>query len=264
MEFTTAKRQDLLVEIKKGVLMLTLNRPQALNAFSEEMITGLQEELQKAEQNEEIGAVLITGAGRSFCAGGDVKGMGSAEPIAAFDHIGKLNELIVTMTNSRLPIVTAVHGYAAGAGVCLALASDLILAAENSKFVMSFSKVGLISDGGGLFFLPRTLGLYRAKELLFLAEPFSAKKAYEWGMVNHLHAEEALHEEALQYAKCLAAGPQRAYGMIKKLANEALVSDLFAILERERTVQAMMVTTNDHKEGVTAFVEKRLPRFQGK
>jgi 2-(1,2-epoxy-1,2-dihydrophenyl)acetyl-CoA isomerase len=256
--------QDLLVELDNGVISVTLNRPDALNALSRDMLEGLMEAIRTARQDPEIRAMLISGAGRSFCSGGDVKGMGEAAPPQVYDHIGKLNEVILAMTELEIPIVAAVHGFAAGAGVCLALACDQVVAAEDAKFVLSFSKVGLISDGGGLFFLPRTLGVYRAKELLFNAEPISAATAKEWGMVNRLYPAEQLHQEAMNYAKKLAAGPSRAYSLIKSIANRSLVSDLSAVLEMERSAQSMIATTHDHKEGVMAFVQKRQPRFEGK
>ncbi|GAX90251.1 enoyl-CoA hydratase/isomerase family protein [Effusibacillus lacus] len=257
-------QQDLLVKQEGKVLHVTLNRPDALNAFSRDMIEGLTEAMETAKNDSEIRAVLLSGAGRSFSAGGDVKQMGEGTPVMTYEHIGRLNQLILAMSELDVPIVAAVHGYAAGAGVCLALACDMVLAAEDSKFIMSFAKVGLISDGGGLFFLPRTIGLYRAKEALFLAEPIDAVTAHQWGMVNRLYPADQLFEEAGRYAAKLAEGPSRAIGQIKRIANQSLVSDLSDILEMERITQAMIRTTDDHKEGVCAFVEKRQPNFQGK
>lgn len=256
--------KDVLIEVEGRVISVTLNRPEALNALSSDMREGLMGAIRTAKENDEIRAMLITGAGRSFCSGGDVKGMGNATPAMMYDHLGKLNELILAMAELEKPIISAVHGYAAGAGVCLALACDQVLAADDAKFVLSFSKVGLISDGGGLYFLPRTLGVYRAKELLFNAEPISAKQAQDWGMVNRLYPAEQLREEAMSYAQKLAAGPTRTYSLIKKIANQALMSDLADVLEMERATQSMIGTTEDHKEGVQAFLEKRQPRFQGK
>src|SRR5690625_3365465 len=165
------KDGHVLVNISEGVMHLSLNRPDSLNAFSPDMITGLKEALNKAKHDEGIRVVTISGSGRSFSAGGDVKTMGKREPLDVYEHIGELNELILLMRDLEKPIIAAVHGYAAGAGFNLALACDIILAAEESKFVLSFSKVGLISDGGGHYFLPRLIGPYRSKELLFSAEP---------------------------------------------------------------------------------------------
>lgn len=255
---------DLLVKLEGPVLHITLNRPDALNAFSADMMLGMLKAIQFAKETEAVRAVLLTGSGRSFSSGGDVKGMGSGTPLKTYDHIGRLNQVILAMTELEVPVIAAIHGYAAGAGVCLALACDLILAAQDSKFVLSFSKVGLISDGGALYFLPRTIGLYRAKEALFLAEPIAATLAMEWGMVNHLFPAEELLEEAKKYAVKVANGPSRAIGSIKMIANRSLLTDLAGILEMERITQATIQSTEDHKEGVLAFLEKRKPEFKGK
>ncbi|HSI67927.1 MAG TPA: enoyl-CoA hydratase-related protein [Planococcus sp. (in: firmicutes)] len=254
----------LNVNQKGAVLSLQLNRPESLNAFSPEMIEGLIHEVKRAAENPEIGVVLLSGAGRSFSAGGDVKTMGQAGPVETYNHIGKLNELVLAMKALEKPIVSAVHGFAAGAAFNLALAGDIILAAEDSKFVMSFSQVGLISDGGGLYFLPRLIGPYRAKELFFSGEPITAAKAHEWGIVNQLYPLNELEQQAFAYAEKLANGPSKAYGMLKRITDQSLTSGLEEILEQERITQAMMVTTEDHLEGVTAFKEKRKPSFNRK
>lgn len=256
--------KHLLVKVQNGIMELTLNRPDSLNAFSQEMIDGLKAALKVAKNNDAIRVVTLSGAGRAFCAGGDVKGMGEGSPIDVYEHIGHLNELILQMTHLEKPIIAVVHGFCAGAGVCLAMACDQIVAADESQFVLSFSKVGLISDGGGLFFLPRTLGTFRAKELLFNAEPINAEKAQNWGMVNFIYPTDELKEKAFHYAKKLANGPSRAYGFIKKIANQSLTADLKDILEIERTTQGIVATSEDHREGVAAFKEKRLPVFKGK
>ncbi|MFC7394217.1 enoyl-CoA hydratase/isomerase family protein [Scopulibacillus cellulosilyticus] len=253
--------EHLLINIENNIMSLTLNRPDSLNAFSPEMVNGLKEAIKKAKYDDEIRVVTISGSGRSFCAGGDVKGMGEASPMETYEHLGQLNELIIQMTDLEKPIVAVIHGYAAGVGVCLAMACDQIVAAENSKFVLSFSNVGLISDGGGLFFLPRTLGLLRAKELLFNAEPIDAAKAEQWGMVNRIYPADQLQEQAFAYAQKLAKGPSRAYGFIKKIANRSLTADLKEILEVEQTTQGIVTSSADHKEGVAAFREKRRPNF---
>lgn len=255
------ENKHLNVNLQGAVLSLQLNRPDSLNAFSPEMIAGLLSEIQGASGNPDIGAIILSGAGRSFSAGGDVKTMGKAGSSETYEHIGKLNELILAMRALEKPIIAVVHGFAAGAAFNLALASDIILAAEDSKFVMSFSQVGLISDGGGLYFLPRLIGSYRAKELFFSAQPITAETAHEWGIVNHLYPLEKLEQEALSFAEKLATGPAKAFGLLKKIADQSATAGLAEILEQERVTQAMMVTTDDHLEGVTAFKEKRKPVF---
>jgi 2-(1,2-epoxy-1,2-dihydrophenyl)acetyl-CoA isomerase len=256
--------KDLIVELEGNVLCLTLNRPEVLNAFSREMMDGIMEALKWAKASDEIRAIVLSGAGRAFSSGGDIKKKGNSTPVSTYDHLSRSKELILAMSELEVPIVAAVHGYAAGGGACLAVACDIILAAEDSKFFFSFAKIGLIPDTGGMFFLPRTLGLYRAKELMFNPKPLEAATAYQWGMVNHIFPADQLLEEAKRYARELAAGPSRAIGYMKKVANQALVSDLSEVLQMEATTQAVVQSTEDHKEGIRAFIEKRKPSFQGR
>ncbi|PLT34405.1 enoyl-CoA hydratase/isomerase family protein [Bacillus sp. V5-8f] len=257
-------KEDLLVAVEGAIMNLTLNRPDSLNAFSPDMILGLQEAIKEAESNPDIRVIVLSGAGRSFSAGGDVKTMGQSSATQVYDHIGRLNQLILAMKETEVPIIAAVHGFAAGAGFNLALACDLIIAAEDSKFALSFSQVGLISDGGGSYFVPRLIGPHLAKQFFFSAEPVSAKRLYELGVINHLAPLESLQQEVLSLASRLAQGPTKAYGMIKKLVNHSFTSSLEEILEQERITQTMMVTTSDHQEGIAAFKEKRKPVFKGK
>lgn len=256
--------EHLIINRTNSVLSLTLNRPESLNAFSPEMIMGLTNALKDAEEDDEIKVVVLAGAGRAFSAGGDVKTMNEATPKLVYEHIGKLNECVLAMKNLTKPIIAVVHGFAAGAGFNLALSADLIIASEDCKFVLSFSQVGLISDGGGLYFLPRIIGPNRAKELFFSGEPLLASKALEYGIVNHIYPLENLKEETMKLANKISTGPGVAYGMMKKLINQSASSTLEDILEQERITQAMMVTTHDHQEGVEAFVEKRKPNFLGR
>src|SRR5690625_1279413 len=252
----------LLTDVKDGILNLTLNRPDSLNAFSPEMIAELKKEIEKASNDENIRVVTLAGAGRSFSAGGDVNTMGLVDSLGTYQHIGELNELILSIKSLEKPVIACVHGFAAGAGFNLALACDIILAAEESKFVMSFSQVGLVSDGGGSYFLPRLVGPYVAKELLFTAEPITAKKAYTLGIVNHVYPLATFEENVFAFASKIANGPTTAYGFIKKITNQSFTSTLDEILEQERITQATLVTTEDHREGVRAFKEKRKPIFQ--
>ncbi|MFD2925041.1 enoyl-CoA hydratase/isomerase family protein [Halobacillus naozhouensis] len=254
----------LSVSLNGPVLSCVLNRPDSLNAFSDRMIAGLQEALLEAENNEEIKVVVLSGAGRSFSAGGDVKNMGKATANHLYEHVGELNQLILKIKDLAKPVVAVVHGYAAGAGFNLALACDQIIAAEESKFVLSFAQVGLVSDGGGHYFLMKILGPYRAKELLFRAEPLPVETAVEWGLVNRIFPLSDLEEGAMEYALRLAKGPGQALGMMKKLVDQSDQSDLATILEQERLTQTMMAQTDDHKEGIQAFKDKRKPVFVGR
>lgn len=257
-------QEHLLVEKLGPVLSLTLNRPESLNAFSPEMILGLTNTIREAQNDDDVQVIVLSGSGRSFSAGGDVKTMGQAGPTQVYDHVGKLNQLILTMKNLEKPIIAAVHGFAAGAGVNLALACDLIVAAEDSKFALSFSQVGLVSDGGGSYFLPKLIGPHLAKQFFFSAEPIPAERLYQLGVINALIPLEKLQEETTKLALKLAHGPGRAYGKLKKLIDHSLTSTLEEILEEERLTQVLMVQTEDHKEGVTAFKEKRKPAFRGR
>ncbi|MFC0522998.1 enoyl-CoA hydratase/isomerase family protein [Pontibacillus salicampi] len=256
--------EHLSIEVEGSILSCTLNRPDRLNAFSEDMINGLKHAIIEAEHDEVIKVITISGAGRSFSAGGDVKEMNQAQTSQVYEHIGKLNELITTIRSCSKPVVAIVHGFAAGAGWNLALACDQIIAAAESQFVLSFAQVGLISDGGGTYFLTKKLGPYKTKELLFNAEPISASYAKELGLVNQLYPQEQLEEMGRQYVQKLAMAPGHAIGMMKKLVHQAEISSLESILEQERTAQTYMIQTEDHEEGVQAFSEKRKPQFTGK
>ncbi|MDX8360218.1 MULTISPECIES: enoyl-CoA hydratase [Bacillaceae] len=258
------QNEHLIVNIEGPIMVLTLNRPESLNPFSSHMILGLSEAMEIARDNDDIRAVVIRGAGRAFSAGGDVKSMGVASSQQIYDHIGKLNECIKLMKDLPKPIIAAVHGFAAGAGFNLALACDLIIAADNSKFVFSFSQVGLISDGGGSYFFPRLVGPYRAKELFFSGETVSADQAKELGILNRVVPLESLESETTKLAMKLAHGPSKAYGMMKKIIDRSYESSLDDILEQERITQTLMIHTEDHLEGVSAFKEKRKPQFKGK
>jgi 2-(1,2-epoxy-1,2-dihydrophenyl)acetyl-CoA isomerase len=258
------REQHLVIEQEGPILTLTLNRPESLNSFSPSMIEGLTNVLREANRNPEVKVIVLSGAGRSFSAGGDVKSMGQANSVEVYEHIGRLNQCIITMKETEKPIIAVVHGFAAGAGFNLALACDLIVAAEDSKFALSFSKVGLISDGGGSYFVPRLVGPHLAKQFFWSSEPIPAKRLYDLGVINYLVPLEDLKQEALKVASELSAGPVKTYGMIKKIIDHSFTSSLEEILEQERITQTMMITTEDHKEGITAFKEKRKPSFKGK
>ncbi|WP_100372378.1 enoyl-CoA hydratase/isomerase family protein [Bacillus sp. FJAT-45037] len=260
---TTEATKDLLVTTEDGVMQLVLNRPDALNAFSPAMINGLKQSLKQAQSDEAIKVIVLRGAGRAFSAGGDVKTMGEATPVDVYDHIGELNQLIEQMRSVEKPIIAAVHGFAAGAGFNLALACDLIVAAEDTSFILSFAQVGLVSDGGGHYFLPKSLTPYQAKELLFSAEPLDARTAQSWGLVNKVFPLDQMEKKVSEYAYSFTLRPTKALGLMKRLTNAADTNSLPEILEAERATQAMMITTKDHQEGVLAFKEKRKPNFKG-
>jgi 2-(1,2-epoxy-1,2-dihydrophenyl)acetyl-CoA isomerase len=256
-------KSSLLIETTDRVLTLTLNRPDSLNSFDESMLTGIVEALEQAEHNQEIRAIVIRGAGRAFSAGGDVKTMGTATSTEVYEHIGILNNCIKAIKEIDKPVIASVHGFAAGAGFNLALACDLIIASEDSQFALSFSKVGLISDGGS-YFLPRIIGPHLAKEFFFSGEPVAAGRMYNLGVVNRIVPSERLEEETTDWARELALGPSKAYGMMKKIIDRSFTTSLDEILEQERITQTLMISTEDHAEGVSAFKNKRRPSFSGK
>lgn len=258
------ENKSLLIDVNNKILSLKLNRPDSLNAFDFEMLTGITETIESAQLNPEIRAIVISGAGRSFCAGGDVKTMGNASPSEVYTHIGILNKCITTIKASDKPVIAAIHGFAAGAGFNIALACDLIIAAEDSKFALSFTQVGLISDGGGSYFLPRLIGPHLAKQFFFTGEPVTAERMFQLGVVNKLVPVQKLEEETYQLVSRLAAGPSKAIAMMKKLIDHSFTATLDEILEQERITQTFMISTEDHQEGVAAFKEKRKPTFTGR
>lgn len=256
--------KTVLVEMQEGILKLTFNRPDALNALNQEMTAELQQALREAAGDPQVRVVLLCGSGRGFCAGGDLAYLESVagtpraqEFIAA---VGELAEMI-----RRLPkaVLAQVHGVAAGAGFNLALACDLIVASRTARFAQSFAKVGLIPDCGGSYLLPRLVGLHRAKELMFTGDVVSAELLQSWGLLNHLTEPEELEEEALFWAKRLAQAPPLALAKTKQALHEAERLDFSQAIAREAELQAQCLATQDHAEGVAAFREKRQAAFRG-
>ena len=257
----------LLVELADGVLTLTLNRPERLNAFVPAMHEALAAAFERAEREEAIRAVLLTGAGRGFCAGQDlqerkfVPGEGPRDLGAGLDRY--YNPLIRRMRALEKPVVAAVNGVAAGAGASLALACDVVIAARSSSFIQAFSRIGLVPDAGSTWFLPRLVGSARALGLALTGEGVPAEQAAAWGMIWKAVADESLMTEARALALRLAQGPTRGLGLIKRALNRSLDNDLHTQLDLERDTQREAGRTGDYREGVTAFLEKRPPRFTG-
>jgi 2-(1,2-epoxy-1,2-dihydrophenyl)acetyl-CoA isomerase len=268
--------EDLLSERREGVLYLTMNRPAKLNALSPTLMSGLVEELSAAAADPEIGVVVLTGAGRGFCAGGDVSAMNASnQPGASADTPAPTIEEGVARlrrgeTASQLlhemPKVTiaAVNGPAAGAGLSLALACDLRIAADNARFGTAFAKVGFSGDFGGTYSLTQLVGPAKARELYFLADVIGADEALNIGLVNRVVPAATLMEEVKAIANRIARGPRIAYGYMKANLNAALPSSLAANLDREALGQTLTGRTQDHKEAARAFVEKREPKFVGR
>ena len=274
----STEHRDLIAERHDGVLYLTMNRPDKLNALSDHMIAGLLEELNRAAHDREVGAVVLTGAGRGFCAGGDIgrmrernegggtegAGHSSAGEQAIQTRISQLRRSEeVSLLLHEMPKVTigAINGPAAGAGLSLALACDLRIAADTARFGTAFARVGFSGDFGGTYLLTHLVGTAKARELYFTAEVIGAEEALKLGMVNRVVPAATLTEEVRAFAKRLAAGPVVAYSYMKAHLNLALKSDLRTILDRESYGQTLTGLTEDHKEAVKAFLEKREPRW---
>lgn len=251
-----------------GLLTLTLNRPEKLNSFNEEMHLALRAGLGNARDDATIRAVLITGAGRAFCAGQDLGDRdprkGGPAPDLGTTLETFYNPTLRLIRNLDKPVLCAVNGVAAGAGANIALACDIVLAAKSAKFIQAFSKIGLIPDAGGSWSLTRILGEPRAKALTMTAEPVMAQQAADWGMIWKAVDDEALMDEATALAKKLAAGATYGLGLTKQLIQAASSNSLDIQLDLERDFQRLAGKSQDYAEGVTAFLEKRQPEFSGR
>lgn len=257
--------ERLEVQIENGVGTISLNRPENRNAMVPALRTELLQVLSDLEQDDQVRAIILTGEGKAFCAGGDLSSMGNQ--VTALTGRQKLklsHELILAILQVRKPVVAAVNGAAAGAGFSLALACDLVIAARTSFFVQSFVHIGLVPDLGSVYFLTQLLGHHRAKELMLLGERISAEQGQQLGFVNRVVEDEQLMEEARAIADQLAKGPSIAVGLTKDLVNQTMMRGLNESLELEAFAQGLCLQSEDLKEGVKAFFEKRRPQFSGR
>ena len=252
---------SILISLEAGVQTLTLNRPDKLNAFIPEMHQELRRALEQALDDPAIGAVLLTGAGRAFCAGQDLSQRRiepGAAPIDLSVSLGShYNPLVRRLRELPKPVVCAVNGVAAGAGANIALACDVVLAARSASFVQSFARLGLVPDSGGTWFLPRLVGPARAMGLALLAEPLPAADAERWGLIWKALDDAQLMSEALALARKLAAGPTRGYGLIKRALHASQGNSLDAQLDLERDLQREAGFSEEYRKGVAAFLEKK-------
>jgi 2-(1,2-epoxy-1,2-dihydrophenyl)acetyl-CoA isomerase len=258
---------DLLEAIENGVAWLTLNRPERLNALSPDMTAALSEALSRLATDREVGCIVITGAGRGWCSGGDVKTMearGRDQTVEdRVEGLRRSHQLPLLMRNCPKVIVAAINGPVAGAGMGLALACDLRIAAKSARFGTAFVRIGYSGDYGGTWSLTRLVGTAKAREMYFLGEVIGAEEAVSLGIVNRLVEDEALRDEAMGLARRIADGPRVALGYMKKNLLAAETEPFQTVLELEAEHQARCAFTEDHKEAVVAFVEKRRPVFKG-
>jgi 2-(1,2-epoxy-1,2-dihydrophenyl)acetyl-CoA isomerase len=253
----------LLQQVDGGVATLTLNRPDALNALNSELRRALLAALKAAARDEAIRAVVLTGAGRGFCAGADLRG-GSAERDFRSVLRAEYGPLIAAMRSLPKPVVAAINGLAAGAGVSLGLAADLVIASEDARFVPAFNRIALVPDSGLARTLARALGRHRAFEILMGERQLTAPEARDLGLVAAVLPADGLAAAARELATRLADGPTATIGLTKRLLNLAEEATLEEALEAEAALQELAGRTADHAEGVAAFAEKRDPRFTGR
>lgn len=258
----------ILSEVQNGVMTLTLNRPERLNSFNDEMHRQLAETLAQAERDETIRCLLITGAGRAFCAGQDLNDR-NVDPTGTAPDLGAsvenfYNPLVRRLAKLPKPVIAAVNGVAAGAGATLALGCDIAIAARSANFVMSFSRLGLMPDCGGTWFLPRLAGRARAAGLALLGDKLSAEQAERWGMIWQAVDDEALTDTARGLAAHFASQPTFGLGLVKQALLASETNTLDAQLDLERDYQRLAGRSEDYREGVAAFLAKRSPTFRGK
>jgi len=257
----------ILVDKREGYRVITLNRPQRLNALNEAMHRALKTALDEAEIDQSCRALLLTGAGRGFCAGQDLSDRvrsGDTKPDLGKSIDTYYNPLIRKLRGLPFPVVAAVNGVAAGAGANIALNCDIVLAARSANFVQAFARIGLVPDSGGTWILPRLLGAARARGLALLAEPLAAEKAESWGMIWKAVDDGNLMSEAEKLCKHFAAGPTVGLSLIKRALDASETNTLDVQLDLERDLQREAGATPDYAEGVRAFVDKRRPVFTGR
>lgn len=253
---------DLDVRVADGALWLTLNRPEVFNALSAQMADDLARLVEEATTRDDVRVVVVTGTGPAFSTGADISGDNAHEhfDVRALDAA---NRIIRAIVNLDKPVVAGVNGVAAGVGCSAALAADLVVAAESASFLLAFARIGLMPDGGATATVASSIGRARAMRMALLAEPLSAREAYDAGLVTHVASDEEFPELLATVVRRLASGPPLAFAATKKAINAATLTQLDPALERERTGQTILLRTDDVAEGMQAFTERRRPTFRG-
>jgi 2-(1,2-epoxy-1,2-dihydrophenyl)acetyl-CoA isomerase len=255
---------EIKVSIENGVCKITLNRPEVFNSFNRSMALSLQKELDAAEMNDEVRAIVITGEGKAFCAGQDLAEATDPEgpelQTIVRDHY---NPIITRIRTIEKPVIAAVNGVAAGAGANIALACDITIARKSASFIQAFSKIGLIPDSGGTFFLPRIIGMQKALALMMTGDKVNADDAVALNMIYKAVEDESFESEVTSFAQTIASMPTRGLGLTKKAVNMSFNNNLFQQLALEEELQTEAGMTYDFREGVNAFLEKRKPVFKG-
>lgn len=256
----------ITTNIQNNLATITLNRPEVFNSFNREMALALQKALDDCASNDEVRAILLTGNGKAFCAGQDLKEVTSPELNPGFRAIldEHYNPIISRIRNIEKPVIAAVNGVAAGAGANIALACDVVIANEQASFIQAFSLIGLIPDSGGTFFLPRLIGFQKASALAMLGDKISAQEAERLGMIYKYVPAETFEETIHSTAEKMAKMPTKALGLIKKSFNQSMTNTLEQQLALESKYQIECAESEDYAEGVAAFIEKRKPNFKGK
>ncbi len=260
-----ADYNTLKFEISNNTAYITLNRPDVFNAFNDEMSYEFQNALKEAKKSDEVRALVITGEGKAFCSGQDLKEIADQEDRSLSDSLkNRYNPIIKTIREMEKPVIGRLNGVAAGAGCSLALACDYLMASENAKLTEIFINVGLVLDSGSSYFLPRMVGPQKAFEWATMANKVSAEEAKHWGIVNEVLSDDELDNRVKEVADYYAQAPTKAIGMIKKMLNKSTYSDLDTMLEYEMYSQEIAGRSDDYNEGVQAFNEKRKPAFKGR
>jgi len=254
----------ILYQVDNGIATITLNRPDVFNAFDDTQSYELQDALKLAKRDKEVRVIVLTGAGKAFCSGQDLKAIANAENRSLRDSLDKrYNPIIKAMRSMPKPIIGRINGVAAGAGCSLALACDFVVASEYASFIEVFINVGLVLDSGSSYFLPRLVGSARAFEMSTMGSKVKAEQALEWGIINRVAKADELDSVVDEVAQYYANAPTKAVALMKQMLNKSFHSDLGEMLEYEACCQEIAGNSADYKEGVSAFNEKRKPKFTG-